>query len=278
MKVDRRRCSASRGPCHGEIKVADMRLLVTERRDLMPDRECPHTENYEPLPEDRTVAARDRLRGVHAALPGNHSVTIASRATAFGVHVKQVIIGLYGPSGVGKDTIQQTLGWPKASFAARFKEGMGAFIRDFSGLDIEKREDKEAVRPLLEEGAKTFRRIDPFIAIKKIVFPPGPVACVTDVRAFNEMVKVWGMGGVVYEIVREGIEFKDHWQIEEAAKVEDRSVRTSASRSRSSATRRRPRQPKRSVVTSAVLSAPRLSTTPSSNDPLGPSAGYVKIG
>jgi hypothetical protein len=36
-----------------EIKAADMRLLVTERRDLMPDRQCPHTDgkNYEPLSE-----------------------------------------------------------------------------------------------------------------------------------------------------------------------------------------------------------------------------------
>jgi hypothetical protein len=39
-------------PFDAEIKVADMRLLVTERRDLMPDRECPHTETaYRPLDE-----------------------------------------------------------------------------------------------------------------------------------------------------------------------------------------------------------------------------------
>ena len=133
--------------------------------------------------------------------------------------MKQLIVALWGPASVGKDTIQQTLGWPKASFAACLKDRIRPVLIDLVGMDIEVREQKEQVRPILEECANTLRKIDPFVAIKKLALPPGPVACVTDLRAWNEMVKVWAMGGVVYEVRREGIEFKDAWQMKEAEAI-----------------------------------------------------------
>src|SRR5579863_4559738 len=111
--------------------------------------------------------------------------------------MNQLVIALWGPAGVGKDTVCAALGWPKASFAEVLKSRLRPMLKDLVNIDIDVREDKERVRPILGQCAETLRAIDPNVAIKKIEFPPGHCACITDLRCWNEVHKVWGLGGVV---------------------------------------------------------------------------------
>lgn len=129
------------------------------------------------------------------------------------------VIALWGPIGVGKDTVCAELGWPKASFAEVLKGRLRPMLKELVNIDIDVREDKERVRPILGQCAQTLRDIDPFVAIKKIDFPSGPRACVTDLRCWNEIEKVWGMGGVVYRLHRDGINFVEKWESDAAADI-----------------------------------------------------------
>jgi hypothetical protein len=117
----------------------------------------------------------------------------------------QVVIGLWGPAGVGKDATADALGWPKASFASRLKSILRP-VFDAAGVDINNREQKEKVRPIMVATGSCLRSIDPFYWIKNVELPAGKRAVICDVRYLNEIQYVWSRGGTVYEIVRPGFE------------------------------------------------------------------------
>lgn len=115
------------------------------------------------------------------------------------------IIGLWGPAGVGKDSVADALGFPKASFAARLKEDLAPILKNLS-ININDREQKEKVRPLMVSLGATARSIDPYHWIKRVSLPDVPVVTFCDVRYWNEILAILFRGGVVYEIVRPGFE------------------------------------------------------------------------
>lgn len=119
--------------------------------------------------------------------------------------MNQLIVGLWGPAGVGKDTVADVLGFPKASFAATLKSDL-APIFERLGIDISVREQKERVRPLMIALGATARSIEPAHWIRRVTIPEAPAVSFTDVRYFNEILAVLFRGGVVYELVRPGFE------------------------------------------------------------------------
>lgn len=119
--------------------------------------------------------------------------------------MNQVIVGLWGPAGVGKDTVADCLGWPKASFAAALKESCRPKFEKL-GLDITKREDKEKGRHILVDEGAGKRKVDPLYWVKRLKRPDYPKFTIADVRYLNEINYVTIQGGVVYELVRPGFE------------------------------------------------------------------------
>lgn len=119
--------------------------------------------------------------------------------------MKQVIVGLWGPAGVGKDTVADALGWPKASFASTLKSDL-APIFDRLGIDITNREQKEKVRNLLVAYGATARSIEPAHWIRRMSIPEALAVTFCDVRYFNEILAILFRGGFVYELRRPGFE------------------------------------------------------------------------
>lgn len=119
--------------------------------------------------------------------------------------MNQLLIGLWGPVGVGKDSVADALGFPKASFAARLKQYLAPIMEDL-GVDLAVREQKEKVRDLLVSLGATARRVDDNFWIKKVVIPNAPVVTFCDVRYWNEILSILFRGGVVYELTRPGFE------------------------------------------------------------------------
>lgn len=119
--------------------------------------------------------------------------------------MNQLIIGLWGPAGVGKDTVADALGFPKASFAARLKEDLAPIFSNL-GIDIRDREQKERVRGLMISLGSTARSIDPYHWIRRVSIPDAKVVTFCDVRYFNEILALLFRGGVVYELERPGFE------------------------------------------------------------------------
>lgn len=119
--------------------------------------------------------------------------------------MNRVIVGLFGPAGVGKDTVADAIGWPKASFAGTMKRLLQP-LWDSAGIDINNREQKEKVRPIMIETGRCLRALNPHHWVKNIALPPGdgPVV-ITDVRYLNECQWVWANGGLVVELVRYGV-------------------------------------------------------------------------
>lgn len=119
--------------------------------------------------------------------------------------MNQLLIGLWGPVGVGKDSVADALGFPKASFAARLKEDLAPIMANL-GVDLSVREQKEKVRGLLISLGATARAIDPNHWIKRVSIPDSPVVTFSDVRYWNEILSILFRGGVVYELTRPGFE------------------------------------------------------------------------
>jgi hypothetical protein len=119
--------------------------------------------------------------------------------------VTQLIVGLWGPVGVGKDSVADALGWPKASFASTLKSDL-APIFERLGIDITNREQKEKVRGLMVSLGSTARSIEPAHWIRRVTIPAGPRVVFCDVRYWNEILAVVLRGGVVYELTRPGFE------------------------------------------------------------------------
>lgn len=117
--------------------------------------------------------------------------------------MNQVIIGLWGPAGVGKDSVADALGWPKASFASTLKADLAPIFQRL-GIDINDREQKEKVRGLMVSYGATARSIDPDHWIRRVIIPEATPVTFCDVRYFNEILAVTLRGGVVYELVRDG--------------------------------------------------------------------------
>jgi hypothetical protein len=119
--------------------------------------------------------------------------------------VNQLIVGLWGPVGVGKDSVADALGWPKASFASTLKSDL-APIFERLGIDITNREQKEKVRGLMVSLGSTARSIEPTHWIRRVTIPAGSRVVFCDVRYWNEILAVVLRGGVVYELTRPGFE------------------------------------------------------------------------
>lgn len=117
--------------------------------------------------------------------------------------MNKFIIGLFGPAGVGKDSVADALGWPKASFAATLKTDLKPIL-DQAGIDLNVREQKERVRPLMVALGATMRSIDPFHWIRRVTIPDSRRVVFCDVRYLNEIQSVWARGGIVFELTRPG--------------------------------------------------------------------------
>lgn len=109
------------------------------------------------------------------------------------------LIGLCGYARVGKDSIQQAMGWPRAAFADELKKSVDRlFPRDTP---------KEIKRGTYVAYGKAMRAIQPNWWIDNLLLPYGVDRCVIcDVRYPNEVAFVESHGGICFLIQRDGIE------------------------------------------------------------------------
>lgn len=117
----------------------------------------------------------------------------------------QLLIGLAGYAGSGKDTIADAMGFAKASFAQALKDDLQPLM-SLLGLDLTRRADKERAREMLVAYGKFARGIDPDVWIKRLDLPASNVVVITDVRYTNEAQAIHEAGGWVIRVHRSGVE------------------------------------------------------------------------
>jgi hypothetical protein len=141
------------------------------------------------------------------------------------------LIGLWGPAGVGKDTICKQLKWPRAAFADKLKQDLAPLL-SILGLDMSVYEDKEMSRDLLVAWGALCRKVDPAVWIKRITLPVNITypykpqvqenrCCITDVRYINECKAIWERGGIVFDVYREGFFPKNEEERRSFAEIRD---------------------------------------------------------
>jgi hypothetical protein len=122
------------------------------------------------------------------------------------------ILGLCGYAKVGKDTIANKIGFPRAAFADALKEDLEVIIRERFGIDVHKclPHEKSLIRPVMVEWGRLGRAWDPAHWIKRVRIP---VRCkyeermvISDVRYANEVQAIYDAGGVVVYLWDDGIE------------------------------------------------------------------------
>jgi hypothetical protein len=115
------------------------------------------------------------------------------------------IIGLWGAVGVGKDTIQRLLNIPRVAFADALKEELEPICVSH-GIDWNNPDHKKKCRELMVALGRVGRAMDPDCWIKRLKLPNVPMVCVTDVRYLNEVEWIYSKGGMVFHIIRDGVE------------------------------------------------------------------------
>lgn len=135
------------------------------------------------------------------------------------------LIGLAGKAGAGKDSVARILvdeyGYTRIAFADALKrvlervdpvvddtgEYLTQMLYDFDG-NWDQLKQFPKVRLLLQDMGTAIRDIDPLFWIKAADIPDDGVsrAVVTDVRLLNEVSAIKDRGGIVYRVVRSGLE------------------------------------------------------------------------
>jgi hypothetical protein len=118
------------------------------------------------------------------------------------------MIGLWGPAGVGKDTIFKHLephGWVRVSYGDTLRRTMVDVLKVI-GLDLDPFDDavKREYRDLYVAVAESAKKLDPYHWVNRstIWAPAGGLACVTDVRDVPDVVGVLRHGGLVIQLER----------------------------------------------------------------------------
>lgn len=137
---------------------------------------------------------------------------------------KQILIGLCGPAGCGKDTVAKHMancGFFRYTLAMPIKKGLEAML----GIDIgvwDDRERKEQVIPWLGKSPRQVAQTLGTEWGRQLVHPElwvalmlrswdavrvsgSPRMVVTDVRFDNEAIAIINAGGTVWRVEREGV-------------------------------------------------------------------------